>query len=76
LAALLSTNGIRKARKLNSGEDFIVEFVNRLGLVHVWHKELVTRLMFCNWTMTMRTILLILENLNMDFDKLKMNFCT
>jgi hypothetical protein len=29
LAALLNTNGIRKARKLNGGEDFIVKFVNR-----------------------------------------------
>jgi len=29
LAALLNTNGIRKARQLNGGEDFIVKFVNR-----------------------------------------------
>jgi hypothetical protein len=43
LAALLNTNGIRKARQLNGGEDFIVKFVNRLGLVHEWYKELVTR---------------------------------
>ena len=43
LAALLNTNGIRKARQLNGGEDFIVKFVNRLGSVHEWYKELVTR---------------------------------
>ena len=43
LAALLNTNGIRKARQLNGGEDFIVKFVNRLGLVREWYKELVTR---------------------------------
>jgi len=34
LAALLNTNGIRKARQLNGGDDFIVKFVNRLVLVH------------------------------------------
>jgi len=43
LAALLNTNGIRKARQLNGEEDFIVKFVNRSILVHEWHKELVTR---------------------------------
>jgi len=43
LAALLNTNGIRKARQLNGGVDFIVKFVNRLGLVREWYKELVTR---------------------------------
>lgn len=43
LAALLNTNGIRKARQLNGGEDFIVEFANRLGLVHEGCKEQVTR---------------------------------
>jgi hypothetical protein len=42
LAALLNTNEIRKARQLNGGVDFIVKFVNRLGLVHEWHKELFT----------------------------------
>jgi hypothetical protein len=43
LAALLNTNGIRKAWQLNGGEDFIVRFVNGLELMHEWYKELVTR---------------------------------